>query len=68
MKPRIKTRSVALSDKVVAIHVGTSDCETRVDAARRRAGGSFGYERKDFEWKSGPTVLTQWLTNRLSKK
>jgi hypothetical protein len=68
MKPRIKTRTVALSDKVVAIHVGTSDCETRVDVARRRAGGAFGYERKDFEWKSGPTVLTQWLAERTVKK
>jgi hypothetical protein len=42
--------------------------ETAVDVARKRAGGAFGYERKDFEWKSGPTVLTQWLAERTVKK
>lgn len=44
------------------------DRESPLAAARRRAGGVFGWERKDFKWTQGATVLPIWLMRRMQEK
>jgi hypothetical protein len=43
--------------------------ENPLAAARRRAGGVFGWERPGFKWQQGPTVLTpEWLAEQKAKR
>jgi hypothetical protein len=43
--------------------------ETPVEAARRRYGKPFAHERgAEFKWQSGPTVLAQWLAERIAAR
>lgn len=43
--------------------------ESPLAAARRRAGGTFGWERPGFKWQQGATVLTpEWLAEQVAKR
>lgn len=60
-KPRLKIMAGR------PVEIGTR--ETPVQAAKRRYGKPFAFERgAKFEWKSGPSVLDQWLFKRRMEK
>jgi hypothetical protein len=68
-KPRLKIVSAQPVDEPQGSSSSTSSRESPLAAARRRAGGSFGWERPEFAWQQGATVLTpEWLAEQKAKR
>lgn len=62
-KPHLKT----VDGQVVQVDQRTR--ESPIEAARRRYGKPFAFERGvPFTWKSGPTVLTNWLAKKIAER